>query len=258
MYYVHDLSHNLLSIKLCIDNNCIASFDVFSVVVKDKVTGRIVLWSKSNSPLYPLYAAPSQVGSFALAASLTSADRWHQRLGHANHRSLDFLRKSMKMSMSDKSCSSCVFCMDGKSHRFPFPTNLNRASFLHVFLHSDVWTSPVYSNSGFKYFILFVDDFLRFTWIFRMTDKSKVPTHFHNLRLHIEKLCNCRVCCIQIDCHGEYVSMRFHLYLSSNGITHRKSCPHTPSENGLAERKIRHLVEIMRTLLLHVHMPSKV
>lgn len=82
-----------------------------------------------------------------------------------------------------------------------------------------------------------------------MKNKSEVPTHFHTFRLHIEKLSNCRVRCLKSDGGGEYVST-FHLYLSSNEITHRRSSPHIPSKNGLAERKIRHLVKTMTTLLL--------
>ncbi|CAI8584052.1 unnamed protein product [Vicia faba] len=40
--------------------------------------------------------------------------------------------------------------------------------------------------------------------------------------------------------------------MSSNGILDQTSCPHTPQQNGVAERKNRHLVETTRTLLLHV------
>ncbi|RVW20583.1 hypothetical protein CK203_109691 [Vitis vinifera] len=36
----------------------------------------------------------------------------------------------------------------------------------------------------------------------------------------------------------------FKPYLEAHGIVHQFSCPHTPQQNGRAERKIRHLVEI--------------
>lgn len=42
----------------------------------------------------------------------------------------------------------------------------------------------------------------------------------------------------------------------TNGISHRIYCPHTSSQNGLAERKIHHLVEMAHTLLIHRSMPS--
>ncbi|RVW77010.1 Retrovirus-related Pol polyprotein from transposon RE2 [Vitis vinifera] len=41
--------------------------------------------------------------------------------------------------------------------------------------------------------------------------------------------------------------------MSHHGILHQSSCTHTPQQNGVAERKNRHLVETARTLLLHSH-----
>ena len=44
---------------------------------------------------------------------------------------------------------------------------------------------------------------------------------------------------LQSDNGGEFLA--FKIYLSTNGIIHRFSCPHTPQQNGRAERKIRHV-----------------
>ncbi|RDX80698.1 Copia protein, partial [Mucuna pruriens] len=46
-----------------------------------------------------------------------------------------------------------------------------------------------------------------------------------------------------------YFSSELNSYLSSKGILHQSTCPHTPQQNGIAERKNRHLVETARTLL---------
>ena len=62
---------------------------------------------------------------------------------------------------------------------------------------------------------------------------------------------------IRSDNAKEYFSSTFSNVLSSHGILHQSTCPHMPQQNGIAERKNRHLVEIVRTLLLstnvHVH-----
>lgn len=46
-------------------------------------------------------------------------------------------------------------------------------------------------------------------------------------------------------------------FLLKHGIVHQKSCPYTPQQNGLAERKNRHIIEIALTLLHHSHLPPK-
>jgi len=45
-------------------------------------------------------------------------------------------------------------------------------------------------------------------------------------------------------------SSSFSTLLISHGILHQSTCPHTPQQNGVVERKSRHLVETARTLLL--------
>ena len=47
------------------------------------------------------------------------------------------------------------------------------------------------------------------------------------------------------------------LFLTSQGILHQSSCPYMPQQNGVAERKNRHLVETARTMLLHHNVPSQ-
>ena len=53
---------------------------------------------------------------------------------------------------------------------------------------------------------------------------------------------------------GEFIKLRS--YLTNNGISHVTTPPHTPEQNGLIERKHRHLVETARCLLHHAHVPK--
>ncbi|BBN67240.1 hypothetical protein Prudu_20S000300 [Prunus dulcis] len=54
---------------------------------------------------------------------------------------------------------------------------------------------------------------------------------------------------LQSDGGGEYISHMFKDFLASKGILHQLSCPYTPQQNGLAERKNRHLIETTLALL---------
>jgi transposase InsO family protein len=67
----------------------------------------------------------------------------------------------------------------------------------------------------------------------------------------------CKIKQLQSDGGGEFTSLRFQQLLSLNGIIHRKSCPHTSQQNGLAERKLRHILETGLTLLAHSGLSNK-
>lgn len=52
-------------------------------------------------------------------------------------------------------------------------------------IQSDLWTSPISSMSGFKYYILFSDDFTQFLWVFPLRNKSDVFDVFTNFYAYI-------------------------------------------------------------------------
>nr|GFB28835.1 ribonuclease H-like domain-containing protein [Tanacetum cinerariifolium] len=46
------------------------------------------------------------------------------------------------------------------------------------------------------------------------------------------------------------------LFFQSKGIVHQTTCPHTPEQNGVAERKNRLLLEMTRSLIIESHVPK--
>ncbi|BBH05343.1 hypothetical protein Prudu_016706 [Prunus dulcis] len=59
------------------------------------------------------------------------------------------------------------------------------------------------------------------------------------------------------DGGGEFNSSQFASFLASKGIIHQLSCPSTPQQNGLAERKNRHVIETALTLLVPANLPGQ-
>jgi len=58
--HVPALKHNLLSIKqLCQDNSCIVVFDASSFCVKDKISGKVLLYASSTGNVYPFVVLDS-------------------------------------------------------------------------------------------------------------------------------------------------------------------------------------------------------
>ena len=54
----------------------------------------------------------------------------------------------------------------------------------------------------------------------------------------------------------EYVNQEFEHFLVSNGIEHQTTCVNTPKQNGVAERKNRHLLEVARSLMFTMNVPN--
>lgn len=106
------------------------------------------------------------------------------------------------------------------------------------YLFSDVWQSHVLSNKNPKYYLLFVDHFTRYSWIFPLSAKSEVKTIFLQFKPLVETHFKTKIQHLYTDNGGEYLAMRS--YLSTNGISHLTTPAHTPEHNGLSERKNTH------------------
>lgn len=78
-------------------------------------------------------------------------------------------------------------------------------------------------------------------------NKSKVEFVFLQFQKHAKHMLNTKLKDVQSNWGGEY--QRLHHYFQTTVIDHRISCPHTHKQNGLAERKHRHLVETGLALL---------
>ena len=55
----------------------------------------------------------------------------------------------------------------------------------------------------------------------------------------------------------EYTSTTFKQHLATHGIIHQNSCPYTPQQNGVAERKNTHLMEVARSIMFHTNVPKR-
>jgi hypothetical protein len=53
-----------------------------------------------------------------------------------------------------------------------------------------------------------------------------------------------------------YVNNEFATFLSAQGILHQTSCLDTPPQNGIVERKNRHLLEVARSLMYTMNVPK--
>jgi histone deacetylase 1/2 len=122
-------------------------------------------------------------------------------------------------------------------------------------IYLDVWGHASDSVGGKKYYVSFIDDYSKFTWIYLLKFKSEVFEKFHEFQKLAERLFDRKILTMQTDWGGEY--QKLHSFFEKVGITHHASCPHAHQQNGAAERKHRHIVEVGLSLLAHASMPLK-
>jgi len=150
-------------------------------------------------------------------------------------------------------CDACEF---GKHTRASYISRGLRSVNPFVLIHSDVWTSPIISVSGMKYFVTFIDCYSRMTWLYLMKHKSEVLNCFKDFCACVKNQFNAHVQIIRTDNGTEYLNNEFKSFLSTEGILHQTSCPDTPPQNGVAERKNRHLLEVTRSLMYTMNVPK--
>ena len=255
-----DLSHNLLSVGQLVDNHYDVHFSRDGCSVQDQVSGIVIAKGPKVGRLFPLHIASHVAFSSSIA---NKSEVWHKRLGHPNLAILSHLFTSALLGQSDqislsRSSFDCSTCKLGKSKILPFQISGSRATKCFEVIHSDVWgISPVISHAQYKYFVTFIDDYSRFTWIYFLRSKSEVLQVFQTFIVYVETQFTSVIKVLRSDSGGEYMSNEFQAFLTQKGILSQRSCPYTPQQNGLAERKNRHLLDVVRTLLLESSVPPK-
>ena len=250
--YVHNFPFNLISInKLTCDLHCVLTFSHNSVTLQDRRTGKTIGIGHESQGLFHLSSPLCSTACTSMEAPLLL----HSRLGHP---SLSKFRKLVPhfSSLSSLECESCLL---GKHTHVWFPKRLNpRTKSPFQLVHIDVWgPSQSTSTLGFRYFVTFIDDYSRWTWLFLMKTRVELFSIFQKFLAEIRTQFNTSIYILRSDNAKEYFSTPFSYFMSSHGILHQSSCAYTPQQNGVAERKNRHLVETAGTLLLHHKVPQR-
>jgi hypothetical protein len=112
-------------------------------------------------------------------------------------------------SVSNKSFD-CISCQLGKQPALPYNNSESIASASFDLIHSDVWgPSPVPSMSGSHYFVIFVDDFSRYTWVFLMKSRSELLDIYRNFAKMVETQFSKRIKAFRSDNALEYTHRLF-------------------------------------------------
>ncbi|GKD52552.1 retrovirus-related pol polyprotein from transposon TNT 1-94, partial [Tanacetum coccineum] len=189
-------------------------------------------------------------------ASKNKSWLWHRRLNHLNFGTLnDLARKDLVRGLprlkfeKDHLCSACQL---GKSRKATHkPKTINTIMEVLHTLHMDLCgPMRVQSINGKKYILVIVDDYSRFTWVKFLRSKDETPAFVINLLKQLQVGLNKTVRFVRTDNGTEFVNKDLIDYYENVRITHEKTIPRTPQQNGVVKRRNRTLVEAAKTMLI--------
>jgi hypothetical protein len=124
----------------------------------------------------------------------------------------------------------------GKMPQKSFPLSNSHPNAPFEKVHSDLKEFPTESYHRNKYFVSFIDDYSSFGWIQCLCAKSSALTALHDFLVMVKNQYGTTPKEWMSDAGGEYKSKEFLRILNSSGIKILQSVPHTPQQNGRAER----------------------
>jgi len=138
---------------------------------------------------------------------------WHQRLGHIGEKGLRILHgKGMVEGMSNISLDFDFYenCVYGKQNRVSFPSGGKRAKEILELVHSDVFGPVKFPSLGnLLYYVSFIDDFSRNTWIYFLKKKSEVFDRFKEFKALVENQTEKKIMALRTGNGGVFCNKEF-------------------------------------------------
>jgi hypothetical protein len=196
----------------------------------------------------------------------TSTKLWHYRLGHISRGRIQRLIKDDILTPLDFSDSDYyINCIKGKYTKQVKKGEAKRSAGVLEIIHTDICGSfPVKSVDGFDSFITFTDDFSRYDYIYPIKEQSEALDKFKLFKAEVENHHNIKIKIVRSDRGGEYYGRHtpcdqvpgpFARFLKENGIVAQYSMPDDPQQNGMAKRRNRTLMDMVRSMLSYSTLP---
>jgi transposase InsO family protein len=117
---------------------------------------------------------------------------------------------------------------------------------------------------GYDSFITFTDDYSRYGYIYPIKKRSEALDKFKILKAEVENQHDLKIKIVRSDRGGEYYGRHtpygqvpgpFTKFLMKQGIVARYSMPGEPQQNGVAERRNRTLMDMVRSMISYSTLP---
>lgn len=253
MLFVPHVSANLISVAKLRKLGYNVDFGPdLSFVVTDKNKNLITV----SYPINDVYRIHSRSRVIYSVSSPDPLYLWHLRLGHAHYEMVSKISK-IPIKTSTK-ISPCYPCLAGKQTKTRSTTPQRRASSILELIHTDLGGYYVKSLAGYRYFLLILDDFTRYIWIWflKSKDKEACIKALREFKAYAENQHQRKIQRARSDNGtGEYANSEWREMVTESGIQHKPSPPNHQDRNGASERMIRTLKEMSTSILVQAGLP---
>ena len=191
------------------------------------------------------------------AGERNTAQEWHVRLGHLSLTGIRALVQNGDLTDINpedlkQALDTCPACIQGKMTKTPFPKEATRRATRKLELvHTDVSGKMSVPSGKDLYFIAFIDDCTRKSKVYLMEGKYQALEMYKRYIQETATPEGLKVGTLRSDEGGEYIGEDFRGFCLDQGTKREITARHSPSQNGVAERYMRTLVEMARSMLAH-------
>jgi len=155
----------------------------------------------------------------------------------------------------DKFTLHCEVCTRGKFIKTWNKKPDARAKAALELVHTDL-AGPIdpESRDGYRFALSFTDDYSSAVFVYFLKHKSDTVKAIEKFLADTAPYG--KIKCIRSDNGTEFTGKDYQALLSSNGIRHETSAPHSPHQNGTAERNWRTLFDMARCMLIESELPK--
>jgi len=137
----------------------------------------------------------------------------------------------------------------GKHNRIIFSSSATRENGILELIHSDVFRPMHIPSLGkYLYYVSFIDDSSRSTWIYFLWKKYQVFDKFKYFKALVENQIENQIKVLRIDNGREICGNEFKEFCKKCGIASNKTTPYTRQQNGVVERINRTFMEKARSM----------
>ena len=260
VYFIPELKSNIISLGQAMESGCDVRIRENYLTQHDKDGNLIVKAPRSRNRLYKVLMEIEEQ-KFLQTQTQCEASRWHARLGHLGADAMKaMISKELVAGLPELRVEKeiCNSCLRAKQTMRPFPTSTAyRAYEVLELVHGDLCGPITPSTAGRnRYIFVLIDDCSRYMWSILLKEKSEAFDKFKRFKKIVEHEAGKTIKTLRTDRGGEFTSTEFRDFCKKSGIQRHLTAPYTPQQNSVVERRNRTLLEMTRSLLMHMEVPN--